>query len=132
MIHYTSNRAYTWATRRREWKYRLRTPYTHDTGIIGYAGGDAWVRIHDDGRLQIAEGYAWDGASGPAIDTASFMRGSLVHDALYQLIRRRVLPPAARKPADGLLVSVALADGMWYVRSLWVYAAVRVFGGFAL
>ena len=44
--------------------------------------------------LTIRTGYAWDGPSGPTIDTKTFMRGSLEHDALYQLIRERLLPQA--------------------------------------
>jgi hypothetical protein len=31
-------------------------------------------------NLNILEEYCWDGASGPAIDTQNFMRGSLLHD----------------------------------------------------
>ena len=37
--------------------------------------------------LYISKGYSWDGPSGPAIDTPDWIKASLVHDALYQLIR---------------------------------------------
>lgn len=43
------------------------------------------------GALYIKRGYAWDGPSGPAIDTQSMMRPSLIHDALYQLMREGFL-----------------------------------------
>ena len=43
---------------------------------------ERYIRLGTDGRLEIADGYAWDGPSGPAIDTKNFMRGSLVHDVL--------------------------------------------------
>ena len=56
------------------------------------------------------------------------MRGSLVHDALYQLIREGELGPGQRRMADGLLHEICLADGMSYLRIGWVYLAVRVFG----
>lgn len=40
-----------------------------------------YIRLDIDGTLSIKEGYAWDGPSGPTVDTKNFMRGSLVHDA---------------------------------------------------
>lgn len=80
------------------------------------------------GELTIHSGYAWDGPSGPTIDTKNFMRGSLIHDALYQLIREGHLPESARKVADQELRKACLADGMSSIRAWWVYAAVRSFG----
>lgn len=132
MIKYTRNAKYRWYNKRADWKYSLDEAYTHETGILGRAGGDEWVSINAAGLLRIRRGYAWDGASGPAIDTESFMRASLVHDALYQLIRRNVLLRSDRAAADSLLAEIARDDGMWYVRSLWVHAAVAVFGGIVL
>ena len=46
-----------------------------------------YARLFTNGYLVIFEGYQWDGPSGPAIDTDTFMRGSLVHDLLYELLR---------------------------------------------
>ena len=72
------------------------------------------------------KGYAWDGPSGPTIDTRNFMRGSLVHDALYQLMREEHLDKETyRKPADQLLRDMCREDGMWSIRAWWVYLAVR-------
>ena len=48
-------------------------------------------RLNTKGHLIIKRSYAWDGPSGPTIDTKNFMRGSLVHDALYQLMRHEHL-----------------------------------------
>jgi len=81
------------------------------------------------GELRIKEGYAWDGPSGPTIDTKTFMRGSLIHDALYQLMREGALLPAAhRKYADELLRVVCLMDGMSKFRAWYVYKIIRVAG----
>ena len=80
-----------------------------------------------EGRLTIKSGYAWDGPSGPAFDTRNFMRGSLVHDVLYQLMREGSLPRTARKYADELLRQMCLEDGMSWVRAWWVYRGVRMF-----
>jgi hypothetical protein len=84
--------------------------------------------LRKSGILRIRKGYAWDGPSGPAIHTKSFMRGSLVHDALYQLIRERKLMLSDRKEADLILRDICIDDGMDRFRVKWVYAAVRRFG----
>lgn len=111
------------------YKYQLEEAYTHATGIRpARPGGNRFVQLDASGLLTISVGYAWDGASGPAIDTDSIMRASLVHDALYQLIRLGVITLADRQRADELLREIALVDGMWPPRAWWVYAAVRLFG----
>lgn len=92
----------------------IRTPYI-------------WLSL--DGVLTVRKGYAWDGPSGPAIDTKNFMRGSLVHDALYQFLREGKLPQAHRETADRLLQAICIEDGMTALRSWWVYQGVRFGGG---
>ncbi|WP_205695406.1 DUF1353 domain-containing protein [Corallincola luteus] len=82
------------------------------------------------GVLSIKAGYAWDGPSGPTLDTANFMRGSLVHDALYQLMRNGHLDRGEyRDIADRLLQRQCKEDGMSSPRAWWVYWGVRLFGG---
>lgn len=89
-----------------------------------------YIDLYTDGRLVIKEGYAWDGPSGPTIDTQTFMRGSLVHDALYQLMREDHLSRIEyREEADKILRQLCLEDGMWHIRAWWVYWGVRFFGG---
>ena len=87
-----------------------------------------WLVLRPEGELLILEGYAWDGASGPAMDTKSIMRGALVHDGLYQLMREGGLPLSYRKTADKLLRKMCREDGMMRIRAWWVYLAVRIFG----
>lgn len=82
----------------------------------------------EDGKLFIKKGYAWDGPSGPAIDTRNFMQGSLVHDALYQLIRMKELEYDTREYADKLLRKMCIQDGMSRFRAWYVYQSVRKFG----
>jgi hypothetical protein len=98
------------------------------TNIYWY---DSYLSLMDDGILTIFKGYAWDGPSGPTIDTKNFMRGSLVHDALYQLIRNGCLPKSARKQADIELKRICIEDGMSKLRASWVYWGVRMFAKFA-
>ena len=114
------------------YKYQLMERYVHDTQWAlpnGLETGGRWVVLSKTGRLTLKKGYAWDGPSGPTIDTKNFMRGSLVHDGLYQLIREKLLPGNKRKPADVLLWLICLEDGMSRTRADYVYHAVRVFGG---
>lgn len=88
-----------------------------------------FIRLDSDGTLWIKDGYAWDGPSGPTIDTPDFMRGSLVHDALYQLMREKHLDHALwREAADLELRKICLEDGMPGFRAEYVYQAVRTFG----
>jgi len=89
-----------------------------------------YIRLDIDGMLSIVSGYAWDGPSGPTVDTKSFMRGSLVHDALYQLMRERHLDPEKhRETADEELRRLCIEDGMPAWRAWWVYQGVRFGGG---
>ena len=78
--------------------------------------------------LTIKKNYAWDGASGPVLDTQRIMRGSLVHDALYQLMREEHLPQKARENADWLLREICIEDGMPKFNADLVYLAVDLFG----
>lgn len=93
---------------------------------LRYAG--PYLGIDRD-ELKIAKGYAWDGPSGPTFDTKTFMRASLVHDALYQLIRMEVLPVALREDADAILHRICREDGMSRFRAWYCWKAVRRFGG---
>lgn len=88
-----------------------------------------YIALGVDGSLTLYKGYAWDGPSGPTLDTLNFMRGSLVHDALYQLMRDGHLEREPhRAQADRILRRICLEDGMWSLRAWWVYQAVRLFG----
>ena len=110
------------------WKYQLREDYSCQTGITSAGVVTPYITLETDGRLTIKAGYAWDGPSGPAIDSKNFMRGSLVHDALYQLLREKHLPMQAREEADRLLQKMCVEDGMWKIRAWWVYQGVSTFG----
>jgi len=78
--------------------------------------------------MQIKKGYCWDGPSGPTIDTDNFMRGSLFHDAWYQIFREFAYYRQFRNEADKLLKLHCLEDGMSSWRARWVYWGVKTFG----
>lgn len=86
------------------------------------------IKLDLEGNLFIKKGYAWDGPSGPTIDTKTFMRGSLVHDVLYQLMRMKLIPLEHRILADKELKDICRKDGMNYFRVWYVFKGVRMFG----
>lgn len=88
-----------------------------------------FIEFFNSGDLTIKAGYAWDGPSGPTIDTDTFMRGSLVHDVMYQLMREQHLSPLRRIDADKLLRRMCIQDGMNFIRAAYVYRSLRMFGG---
>ena len=121
MIKYKPKRAYKYVlAERTEFKTGISIP------VPAYIGP---LKMKPDGTLIIDQGYAWDGPSGPTIDTKTFMRGSLIHDALYQLIREGVLSMPDRKRVDQILREICLEDGMARFRAWYVYKIVREFGG---
>ena len=112
------------------YKYQLAEVYKVQTTIKpAVAISTPFIRLDLAGVLTILKGYAWDGPSGPTVDTKSFMRGSLVHDALYELMRKGFLDPLTHRiTADKLLRQMCKEDGMYSVRAWWVYHSVRKFG----
>ena len=117
------------------YKYQLFEEYCTDIPIkpndtISSSGN--YVTLSKEGKIVIKKSYAWDGPSGPTIDTLNFMRGSLVHDALYQLMRENQLPRFSyRDQADRLLQQMCKDDGMTSIRAWWVYQGVSKFGSSA-
>ncbi len=113
------------------YKYQLAKDYRVQTGVKPQSPiFTTYVNLYVDGLLEIKAGYAWDGPSGPTIDTQNFMRGSLVHDALYGLMAEGHLDPDIwRSVADCDLVNICREDGMSAIRAKWVYLGVRIGGG---
>lgn len=113
---------------RKGYKYQLAEEYVIETGIRPYDNVlTQFISLDTEGQLTIRSGYCWDGPSGPTADTPSSMRGSLVHDALYQLIRNVALPRSARDAADELLYRICVEDGMWKWRAWMWRRAVKKF-----
>ena len=116
------------------YKYELLATVAAETGIYGATAREIvshsrkpLVCLWATGRIFVFEHYAWDGPSGPTFDTKTFMRGSLIHDALYQLMREGSLDRKHRKQADEILREICLADGMNRFRAWYVYQCVRIF-----
>lgn len=86
-----------------------------------------FISIEKGGILTIKKGYRWDGATNGAPDKDYHHRSSLVHDALYDLMRMRYLEPDIfdkgdpsetdnagdfnRKMTDMIYFMIAVEDG---------------------
>ena len=111
------------------YKYQLAEQYLIQTKIFPEKRiKTQYIDLAENGTLIIKKGYCWDGASGPAIDTKNFMRGSLVHDAIYQLLRMELINKSYKNEADNLLREICRQDGMSWIRAWWVYRGVYRFG----
>lgn len=115
---------------REGYKYQVAEDLTVQTDIRP----DKYIRtkfitLSKRGKLTIKAGYAWDGASGPTVDTESTITPSCVHDALYQLMRLGLLGQEWRNPADRLLRKMLVERGMWRIRAWYWYRGLQVADG---
>ncbi len=93
-----------------------------------------WARIYRPyanapfAWLWIRDGYAWDGASGPVVDRPSNMLPSMVHDCLYQLMRRGYIGKQLRHIADRLFRDMCHERGVWKWLSNVYLQALKQYG----
>ena len=114
-----------------DYKYDTLDEYVRDVPEMGFWDITTDFILLKDGIIYITAHYAWDGASGPTIDRPCNMMPSLVHDAFYQLIRKKELPSSARKTADRVMKRMLVEDGMNpLVANIW-YLGLRLFAGYA-
>jgi hypothetical protein len=111
-------------------KYQTTRDHAVGTGITlprTVVSGCGYVVHEASGRLTVRSGYCWDGPSGPTFDTAATMRGSLFHDAGYDLMSEGLLDVEThREPFDRLLHQILIEDGAWRWRArLWLWAVRR-------
>lgn len=87
--------------------------------------GNAVLTKH--GELLLFRGVRWDGASGPAIDTKTNMRASLVHDILILMVQSGKLPRDAitKFKIDREYARLALEDGMFPLRIALHYMVIK-------
>ncbi len=105
--------------------YTVQTPVQPDTKLVEM---DGYITLDTDGLLFIRKGYAWDGPSTWVFKkwsaTKTFMRASLVHDAMHQLARQNVEFRVYKEMFDDLLQAHCLEDGMMAIRAWWVRKGV--------
>jgi hypothetical protein len=125
-IHYKAGYKYQL---QQDYVHQFLTPFPLPQGALICTEYSEFLASYAVLRLRIRKGYAWDGPSGPTIDTKNFMRGSLVHDTLYELIRLEFLDKNLyRILADRELYAICRQDGMSWVRANVVYYGLRIGG----
>ena len=115
---------------RSESKYQLASDYKINIPILPAEDiVTEFIELDTSGELTVKNAYAWDGPSGPVIDTPENLRASLVHDALYQLMRNEELSTRSyRKTADELFRDICKEDGVSAFRANVYYRGLRKFG----
>ena len=127
-------------------KYLTTKNAWFNTGILDFNVGYKTIHLYPDGRLFVGKGTPWDGPSGPAVDTPSFMRPSLAHDMACLLIALGLIPPECQIHGHKLMKRLFKEDhkviasrkktfvgrklystGAFFRRG-WTYAAVKWFG----
>ena len=117
---------------RKGYKYQLAEDEIFYTDIrCGVEIETQFITLNVDGVLTVKSGYAWDGPSGPTFDRKTNMRGSVAHDALYQLIRQKWLGEAWRENADDYIAECWIKDGMWKWLANSEKKALKKFAAFA-
>ena len=87
-----------------------------------------FIHLDTDGNGLVRKGYAWDGPSGPTIDTPDFIRPSLEHDVKYELMRKELIGQEWRAAADSELKESCIENKMPKFRAHYVYEFVVDFG----
>ena len=118
----------TTATAKGGYKWQLQTLVEIGTPLRGFEVDRRFYRLRRSGLLTIAEGYAWDGASGIR-DTAKTLAPSLVHDAFYQMLRAGDLPQSKRRDIDRLFGEHCRALGVSRMRARGFVVGLMLWGG---
>jgi hypothetical protein len=125
------------------YKYEMVVDRCIYTKLMHYEIHHKYFAIYPDGRIVVKSGYCWDGPSGVSIDTPSFMRGSCIHDIVFQCLRDDLFNLKKHisrcnfnekewkkifNLANKELRRICIEDGMWRIRAFWVYQAVQILG----
>ena len=105
-------------------KFYYKTDINVPTTIV-----TPYIILFSNGLLYIKVGYAWDGPSGPTIDTDNSMTPSLVHDALAQLMRWELLDPKWLDYINILFDKMLEDRGMFWARRLLWHSGLEIVGG---
>jgi len=110
-----------------DYKYQVHGNFVIQTGIFGINALTEFISLERDGLLGIKANYAWNGSNWSGDKRAMF--ASLVHDALYQLMKLGLLSRTVfRKPADALYRDLCIAEGMSKIEASVRYRGLQWFG----
>lgn len=110
--------------------YQLRQDAWFNTSVVGYNIDTEYATLSVNGKLKVKKNFGSDGATG-IWDTKHVIPGSMVHDALYMLLRMGLLPRSERDNADRTLEAVCIESGMWKWYAKIIYLGVKFFAAAA-
>ena len=114
--------------------YSFKLPVPFPIAIYPLFAPNDWLSYNTrTGIITYEEGYAWDGSSGPTIDSKKCQLAGLVHDGAYQMLREGVFgnheyKEAARKYFDDLYREMCISAGMGRRRAWLRWKGLRWFG----
>ena len=83
------------------YKYQIAETYRVQTSVFpDHNVKTEYLSLSMSGMLTVWKGYCYDGPSGITYDSKNSMRGALIHDALYQILREKHLDHHWRKQVD--------------------------------
>ena len=116
--------------------YKLSHNVCVQTCLHQQLGGNQFISLDNEGLLTIREGYSWNGMTKYR-DSKNTMFSTLVHDALYKLMRVDLSKDSNenriddrskfREGADNLFQCHCQINGVKCYKSLMFYYAVRAF-----
>ena len=124
------------------WPYEVQKEHCHDwmrepragrnpTRVIKARDGCVVVTFHEVKAVTLYAGYAWDGNSGPAVNTLKCLRASALHDAWCQAMGAGVFANSLRNWAAGAseYQRICQQDGMGWLRAKFRCIAILGYGG---
>lgn len=110
--------------------YQLAAPYHFETRCRPVQMVSMpFISLEPTGQCRLDVGFAFDGASGPVIQTKSILRRAAEHDAKYRLMREGLLDAEANQPiADEEFREGLVLDGTMSTRAEVFYIAVHELG----
>jgi hypothetical protein len=107
---------------------QLQSDFWFEITPPGYHAEYGFIYVYPNGQVKVKAGFAWDGASGPTIDTIDSVCAALGHDVMYKLMGQKLLPSSYKDEADQWFYMRLVNDGMVGFRAFAWYKAVRLFG----
>jgi hypothetical protein len=115
----------------KKYKYELLKDYFYKCDFLAQLPDFCHLYfVKVDSTLIVRNGYQWDGPSGPTIDDDTNIRASLIHDALYQSMRTRLIAKTFkfRRVIDKIFSAILKEDGMGFIRRTCYFYSVRGVG----
>lgn len=113
--------------------WRVVSLRTFRTGITGFFYACPYYTLATNGALAIHPDYIFNGNTGLPLWferrlLPMMLTGACLHDALYQLLKLKILPRAYRSRVDALLYAQWLADKTPPLIAETGYSLVKAFG----